>query len=143
MKEYATETIHVSLRRLKQLVSRPLLKTCVCSVSVSIIKNLPASVDPQVWKCLPSYLIICFKILKYCFSWWGQGHNFPMWWRQFSELIKRQKEPSLILNFFPKALKALLRKEIFFRHHQTIQNFTEGLHDLRIKLTITISHLCP
>ena len=47
MKEYATETIHVSLCRLKYLVSRPLLKTCVCSVSVSMVKNLPASVDPQ------------------------------------------------------------------------------------------------
>ena len=47
MKEYATETIHDSPHRLKYLVSCPLLKTSVCSVSVSVVKNLPASVDPQ------------------------------------------------------------------------------------------------
>ena len=36
MKEYATETIHVSLHRLKYLVSRPLKNECVLSQCLNV-----------------------------------------------------------------------------------------------------------
>lgn len=117
-----------------KLLSNHFFVSCtIWTMNIKILETTSAFALSNDIVCLPTcwtmevslhyYLIICFKIRSQL---GGGGYHFPLWWKQFHELIKKQKEPASSMISFPGVLKASSQKEIFFPTPLDILRFSRG-----------------